>query len=273
MGMGPRAYSVLTIKRLFSLSGNKCAFPGCEINFTNPDNTFNFSNICHIESAEKGGQRYNSEMSDKERADYNNLILLCPNHHKETDDESIYTVSKLKKIKKEHELLVLKRMGTEVLNKYPSSLAEIVNHISAIDLDEVEAMENTHAYSLVKKIEYNNIKRFRPILDEYMVYQGKLNRIYSEIDRQGSFKKENLLKNIRILYLETKGELLEENTHIQNIRRNADRLIERVESKLWDLFEKSPNANYNLPFEAINHAMRVIIVDAFIRCKILEEPK
>ncbi len=40
-----RNYSLLTIKRLFSLSGNCCAFPGCSVTFLNNDDETNFSNI------------------------------------------------------------------------------------------------------------------------------------------------------------------------------------------------------------------------------------
>lgn len=48
MGKGPRNYSDLTIKRLYAVSDNRCAFPGCPVVFTNPTNITNFSNICHI---------------------------------------------------------------------------------------------------------------------------------------------------------------------------------------------------------------------------------
>ena len=44
-----RNYSTLTIKRLYALSGNRCAFPGCERTFVNWEDDTNFSNICHID--------------------------------------------------------------------------------------------------------------------------------------------------------------------------------------------------------------------------------
>ena len=74
MAGGPRNYSILTLKRLFALSGNKCAFPDCPIVFTNPLNTLNYSNICHIEDAEIGG-RYNPKMTDEQRASFDLTYL------------------------------------------------------------------------------------------------------------------------------------------------------------------------------------------------------
>ena len=273
MGKGPRNYSQLTIKRLFSLSGNQCAFSGCNTTFTNPKNDTNLSNICHIAGAEKGGERYDPNMTDKERASYDNLILLCANHHIETNDVSKYTVSSLKLMKRNHEKDILKKIGTtDILNKYPSSLAVVINHISSISLDNVDILTSTNIYSPGKKIDYNKVIVYKPILEQYKVYHGKLNKIYSEIEKQGSFKKELLLQNIHKLYLKAKGEILGEDSTIEKIRENADKLIELVENFLWKLFEKSPNAKEDIPFEAVNIGMKIIIVDAFVRCKILEEP-
>ena len=273
MGKGPRNYTELTKKRLFSLSGNQCAFDGCSVMFTNSENDTNFSNICHIEGANPGSERYNPSMTDEERAHYNNLILLCPTHHIETNNVSVYTVDVLKKMKKDHETNVRKKIQTStILNKYPSSLATIINHISAINLEDIAAEITTLSYSPKDKINYNEVISHKPLLKEYKVYHGKLNKIYQEIEKQGSFKKEILLQNINKLYLKAKGSILNGNNSIDNIRSHSDELISEVENLLWDLFEKSPNAKNDIPFEAINIGMQIIIVDAFVRCKILEEP-
>jgi hypothetical protein len=101
-----RNYLRLTIERLYSLSGNRCAFPGCPVKFLNWEDDTNFSNICHIEDANLSthkADRFNPNMSVKERADYRNLILLCPNHHIETNDPNKYSVETLKSMKREHE--------------------------------------------------------------------------------------------------------------------------------------------------------------------------
>jgi ribosomal protein L15E len=41
-------------------------------------------------------------MTNDQRRRYDNLILLCPNHHVITNDENIYTVAVLKKMKSDH---------------------------------------------------------------------------------------------------------------------------------------------------------------------------
>lgn len=91
-----------TIKRLFALSGNICAFPDCYQEMINNDGIV-IGEVCHIEAAEEGGERYNVNQNDEERRDFNNLILLCSNHHKETNNTEKFKTWTLKKMKKEHE--------------------------------------------------------------------------------------------------------------------------------------------------------------------------
>lgn len=45
--------------------------------------------ICHIEGEKPGSARYNDMMSNKQRNDFDNLILLCRNHHKEVDTDLV----------------------------------------------------------------------------------------------------------------------------------------------------------------------------------------
>ncbi len=91
-----------TVKRLFALSGNLCAFPGCFHKIVDSAGAI-LGQICHIEAAEEGGQRYNENSTDEYRRSFDNLVLFCANHHITTNDVSIYPTPKLTEIKKAHE--------------------------------------------------------------------------------------------------------------------------------------------------------------------------
>lgn len=91
-----------TINKLISLSGNRCAFPGCEQPLVNEGGTL-IGEICHIEASEPGGQRYNQNQTDEDRCGLSNLMLLCANHHHETDDTTKYSVATLGQMKADHE--------------------------------------------------------------------------------------------------------------------------------------------------------------------------
>lgn len=92
-----------TVKALFSNSGNRCAFPDCKIKLVNKEQIV-IGEICHIKAQSDGGPRFDENQTEEERHDYNNLILLCPTHHKLIDsDVNTYKVEVINKFKSEHE--------------------------------------------------------------------------------------------------------------------------------------------------------------------------
>lgn len=91
-----------TLNTLFAKSGNRCAFPGCTHELVSERNVF-VGQICHIEAANPGGQRFNSSSTDERRRSFENLLLLCYKHHKETDDVVRYSVDALSEMKGRHE--------------------------------------------------------------------------------------------------------------------------------------------------------------------------
>jgi hypothetical protein len=252
------------------LAGNQCAFPECNIRFVSSDDDTNFSNICHIEAAEVGGPRYNPDSTDEYRRSYDNLILLCPNHHKKIDDNvSVYSVTVLQKMKKEHEDKTLKLLSEQnLLAKHPSALNTVINLIGKAIPEILEANDPDNAPNPEEKISYNNVIRYKPIIQLYAVYQAKLNKIYAEIEKYGSSQKEIVLRNIYTLYLREKGKY----QTLEEIKTNADHIIENIEKALWKLVDNSSN-DIDLEYEVINMSILIVLVDAFMRCNILEEPK
>lgn len=92
------------LRDLAILSKNKCAFPGCDRPILNLQGVY-VAELCHIHAAEPGGQRYNPEQTDEDRRASENLLFLCHEHHKETDDEARYPAERLREIKQAHEAL------------------------------------------------------------------------------------------------------------------------------------------------------------------------
>lgn len=92
-----------TVKRLFALSGNLCAFPGCSLPMVDSSGAVT-GEICHIHARSEGGPRFSGLLSVKEQHAFENLILLCAHHHKVIDDQpEIYTAETLFELKAVHE--------------------------------------------------------------------------------------------------------------------------------------------------------------------------
>lgn len=263
MGKKARTYSNKTLKRLFGLSGNQCAFPGCTKILVNKKNAKD-SNICHIEAANETGERYNPNMTDEERADYPNLILLCIQHHDETNDETKYTVEVLTKMKQDHESAQLNKQ----MNRNPSMLKNVINAIANIDLGEIKESKSLKAINPKIKIQFNLLKRNISVINEYKVYRGKINALYDELEKYGSIKKERLLSNIKLIYTKVKGKyILDSSDELEIIRKYSDDIYDDVYDELYTELEDG-----DMWAEDLVYGIQLIMVDAFIRCKILEEP-
>ena len=90
------------LRELYLKSGNECAFPNCTKKMISGDGKF-LGQICHIEAAEERGQRFNKNQTNEERRDFSNLMLMCYEHHVETNDVVKYDVAEMRKLKKQHE--------------------------------------------------------------------------------------------------------------------------------------------------------------------------
>lgn len=91
-----------TLRELYLKSGNQCAFPECHSLMVDGEGVF-IGQVCHIEAAEEGGERFNGKQTNEDRRAFSNLMLMCYEHHQVTNDVKKYTVSALKSMKESHE--------------------------------------------------------------------------------------------------------------------------------------------------------------------------
>ncbi|MGJ8634391.1 MAG: ABC-three component system protein [Luteolibacter sp.] len=258
--MASRIYTALTLKRLYGLSGNCCAYPDCPCTLLYAEG--NSSDICHIEALNPGGPRYNSDpvISDKERNDYPNLMLLCKTHHgiiDQTDDqgEPYYSVEQLKAMKQVHEDWFESSRAAIFNAKSPSLLARIVQSLSAHQ-GESKPNRGSHPFKIQEKIQFNEVSRHYGVIQKYSIYYHTLESLYNEFE---SSQKAALLESIN-------------DTYLASLRpsKSADDIWDDVETMLIEKIHAEANLEYS---EQIEWCMKIIMVDAFMRCKILEHPE
>ena len=96
---GPRQNVKLA---LYALSGNQCAFPGCDAPVFEEESIV--GEICHINARSPGGPRFIAGLSNEELHASANLLLLCRKHAKIIDDHpEEYPAEQLRKMKADHE--------------------------------------------------------------------------------------------------------------------------------------------------------------------------
>lgn len=260
--------TIETVRALFARSGNQCAFPGCIQPLVNHKNQF-VGQVCHIEAAMPGGERYNLLQTDEQRRDYNNLLLMCYAHHIETDDVSEYPVARLLEIKTDHEKKFLKTdfkideselyklmhdmeqfwADVERLNTYEHSFKEL-----AIDVDakasglDILADANVacgYIQDLLERFHESDLK----LPDDFATYiqkKGINPEIFSDISyyenpfegrnwESHNLGARNWMMRLRISLVHIEVKYLEEYLKTNNNDSNAKRRLQEVMEILRDL--------------------------------------
>ena len=106
-----------THKMLWGRAGNRCAISDCRIELamdaSETDDESLIGEECHIVARSPDGPRGDASFPKEKIDKYDNLVLLCRNHHKLIDDRATaYTVEKLKESKSIHEKWVRESLSS-----------------------------------------------------------------------------------------------------------------------------------------------------------------
>jgi len=143
--------------------------------------------------------------------------------------------------------------------KLESNLATLINLLSKEDWNGTDPSSIPKSFEIQKKIDHNKLVAARTIINDYMVHHGRVDRIYSDFDSQGSNKSASVLGAIRQEYLKAMNEFTDDELFFQ--------ILAKLESRILG------SSNYSgLPIEELQLGINIVVVDAFIRCKIFENP-
>lgn len=97
---------------LWGRAAARCSFPGCRIVLIEPASSLDaeatFGQAAHIVAHSSGGPRFDGTFPTDKLDKYENLLLLCGNHHTIVDRQpNTYSVDDLRSWKAEHEAWIL----------------------------------------------------------------------------------------------------------------------------------------------------------------------
>jgi len=112
------------ITQVISMGGNQCAFDGCDRPIFVQGETDLVGEIAHIKARKEGGPRFDPTQTAEENRAVENLMAVCKEHGDVIDaDEnlSIYTVARLREMKREHEAKIERRADRSWV-RYPNAI-------------------------------------------------------------------------------------------------------------------------------------------------------
>lgn len=156
---------------------------------------------------------------------------------------------------------IKKELGQELDPvRLESNLATIINILAKEDWNRIDALVETIPFDIDNKIYFNNLKNARDIIDEYNLHYRQVARIYADFDREGNNKSLSVLDAIKRYYVTHKARL------------NNDALFFKVIECVAERVQES--ANYaEIPVEELELCVNILVVDAFLRCKIFKNPE
>jgi len=156
---------------------------------------------------------------------------------------------------------IKEELGTAVdPSRLESNLAAVINILAREDLNQDHCVDYPVPFAIAEKITYNDLKLARIIIDDYDIHYGRVARIYGEFDKSGCNKSLSVLEAIRHEY----------RSHKESVDNDSlfFKVIECVSERVQNSANFAP-----LPAEELELCVNILVVDAFIRCKIFENPE
>ena len=182
--------------------------------------------------------------------------------------EDIYDVTSLLKsinvldierLKAVHEFLKKELKSEPDPEKIESNLTTIIKTLAKEDWSKGVSGFETVPYDIESKISYNQLAAARVLIDDYKIHYSRINKIYADFDRQGANKSLSILNGIRTEYLSLDPVVSPDQCFFS--------IIEKVTQRI------RTSANYtHMPEEEFALCVQILVVDAFIRCKIFKNP-
>jgi hypothetical protein len=143
--------------------------------------------------------------------------------------------------------------------KVESNLTTIIKILSKEDWNQKVSNLETVSFEVEEKISFNQLNSARALIEDYSVHCHRIDKIYTDFDKQGANKSLSVLNGIRTEYIASISV------------SSPDKCFSSVIEKVIQRIRRS--ANYiPIPEEELEMCVQILVVDAFMRCKIFKHP-
>ncbi|WP_159107909.1 ABC-three component system protein [Sulfuricella sp. T08] len=156
--------------------------------------------------------------------------------------------------------LVRKELGEEFgEERLETNLADIVNILSTEDLNDEPQSLQVDPFEVGRKITFNNLDSLGSLIQGYAVHYSRLDEIYTEFDLRGVNKSASVFASINSEFLKCQAAVAGIDLFFSIIRNTVEKI------------RNSSNFN-RIPLDELELATTILVVDAFIRCKVFKNP-
>lgn len=163
--------------------------------------------------------------------------------------------------------------------KLPALMATVLPKL----YEAIEAMESKKTpraydeYKIDCKIEHNNLKKYKTLVEQYGIYGAAVESVYDVLDAEKVGAKNKILRHFKLQYDIAKSDMVKslddatDKEIIRTIREKSDDIMDKVLNTGKDELINSSNLP-DVTRGELDLCMVVMVCHAFIECKILEAP-
>lgn len=145
----------------------------------------------------------------------------------------------------------------------PLQITRIINLLSDPSILPQEVEEpDVIPFDIEEKISFNSLDEWSDIIHEYGFYSADVDNIYREYDMQGICKSSAVFRWLKFeLYFNLKR------------KYKGDELFDQIKDKVLYLVKNDPDYKTAMGLETMTDNVYIVLVHAFMKCKIFEKPK
>jgi hypothetical protein len=153
------------------------------------------------------------------------------------------------------------QLGDEVdVVKLDTNLATIINILSRENLNQNDQPITVDSFEIDRKIILNKLELSKKVIYDYTIYHNRIDKKYEEFDAAGVNVSTSVLNAIRMEYVRNLKNKSDDELFFLIIDNTKDRILE--------------SKNFvPIPIDELDLCVSILVVDAFIRCKIFENPE
>ena len=119
---------------------------------------------------------------------------------------------------------------------------------------------DTQLFEFTPKIEFNRLKRWAEYINTLKYRSVDVDKVYKEFDRRSMDVSEAVLVWLHDQYDQLKGQ------------HEGDELFDEIQKRVYHYVNHDPNMDSEMRMEILNYNIRIVLVDAFMKCSIFEKP-
>jgi hypothetical protein len=147
----------------------------------------------------------------------------------------------------------------------------IIGEIVSISVN-VDLLDRTFPSTILKKIDHNDLRRNKRIIQQYKSFSSHIEKAYATVDKNIINGKQSALLMLNEMYFNAleKYQIDPFDIDMLKIREYADDIVDNVIKQLLKFVYKSANVP---PYkERVQLGINIVVAHAFVECLVLENP-